>query len=326
MDLEYLNHLLEQITETWIDITYGSNEQNDIKNLVVEGFSPKQLELASITIAANKNVIFQNPKFLNYILEYANSEEKKEFFEINNVFKFLPQSKIDFSDLPSKEFMTKEEVYKELEIRKQSIIKEVSIIIDNQEKLMNLLSAAIEQEDKINEIHQQAEERLKEIEDEKVKEITVLKEEFEKQVEKKAQELKEVYESRERALSEEFSEQLVKTKQEYEVKITNAEKTIEEFEEKIKSLEIDRNEYLKAKNDKIELEEALKIKQNIIDKYEEALKIKLEKINEEGIQSELNFDDEEDEFISNIDHNITDNLNKGLMGENHTNEFNFDHD
>jgi chromosome segregation ATPase len=346
MDLEYLDHLLKQITETWIDITYGSNEQNDIKNLVIEGFSYKQLELASITIAANKNVIFQNPKFLNYILEYANPEEKREFSEINNVFKFLPQSKIDFSDLPSKELMTKEEIYQELETRKQSIIKEVSIIIDNQEKLMNLLSAAIQQEDRINEIHQQAEERLKEIEDEKVKEITALKEEFEKQVEKKAQELKEVYESRERALSEEFSEQLVKTKQEYEVKITNAEKTIEEYEEKIKSLEIDRAEYIKAKErieeliqqEKLIKEEhlALKIK---ISKYEEAEKNKL--ISEEEVSKVLlpDFDDEEDdenliqekglledEFISNNDHNIMDNFNKGLTGENHTNEFNFDHD
>jgi len=328
MDLEYLDHLLKQITETWIDITYGSNEQN------------------AITIAANKNVIFQNPKFLNYILEYANPEEKREFSEINNVFKFLPQSKIDFSDLPSKELMTKEEIYQELETRKQSIIKEVSIIIDNQEKLMNLLSAAIQQEDRINEIHQQAEERLKEIEDEKVKEITALKEEFEKQVEKKAQELKEVYESRERALSEEFSEQLVKTKQEYEVKITNAEKTIEEYEEKIKSLEIDRAEYIKAKErieeliqqEKLIKEEhlALKIK---ISKYEEAEKNKL--ISEEEVSKVLlpDFDDEEDdenliqekglledEFISNNDHNIMDNFNKGLTGENHTNEFNFDHD
>ena len=348
MDLEYLNHLLTQITKNWIDITYGSNEQNDIKNLVITGFSAKQLELAAITIAANKNVIFQNPKFLNYILEYANSEEKKEFAEINNVFKFLPQSKIDFSDLPSKVYMTKEEVHQEIEIRKQSIIKEVSIIIDNQEKLMNLLSAAVEQEDKINEIHQQAEERLKEIEDEKVKEITELKQEFEKQVEKKAEELKQVYELRERTLSEQFNEQLVKTEQEYKIKIFDAEKAIEVYEEKIKVLEIDRLEYLKAKErieelvqqERIIQEEhlALKIK---VSKYEEAEKNKL--ISEEEIfkVSLLDFDDEEDDgnliqekglledqFISNNDHNIMDNLNKGLVGENYisTNEFNLDQD
>ena len=331
MDLEYLNHLLTQITKTWIDITYGSNEQNDIKNLVIKGFSDKQLELASITIAANKNVIFQNPKFLNYILEYANSEEKQEFAEINNVFKFLPQSKIDFSDLPSKELMTKDEVYKEIEIRKQSIIKEISIIIDNQEKLMNLLSAAVEQEDKINEIHQQAEERLKEIADEKVKEITELKQAFGKQ----AEELKQVYELRERALSEQFNEQLVKTEQEYKIKIFDVEKVIEVYEEKIKSLEIDRAEYIKAKEQVEELakqknliEEKSLTLQSIINKYEEALQIKLEKKEEKLALLELVFDDEEDDgnliqekglledqFISNNDHNIIDNLNKDLAGE-----------
>jgi len=346
MDLEYLNHLLGQITKTWVDITYGSNEQNDIKNLVIKGFSSKQLELASITIAANKNVIFQNPKFLNYILEYANSEEKKEFAEINNVFKFLPQAKIDFSDLPSKELMTKEEVHQELEIRKQDIIKEVSIIIDNQERLMSLLSATVEQEDKINKIHQQAEERLKEIEGEKVKEITELKQEFEKQIEKKAEELKQVYESKERALSEEFNKQLVKTEQEYKIKIIDAEKIIEAYEEKIKILEIDRDEYIKSKEQVEELakqksliEEKSLILQSIINKYEEALQIKLEKKEEKLALSELNFDDEEDEgnliqekglledeFISNNDYNIIDN--KALLGENDIsiNEFNLNQD
>ena len=132
--LHYLKHLLTRITEDWIDISYGHRGENSLVNIQIDQISYRQLQLAALTITANENIVFQSKKFLNYIYNYASEKERKEFLDINKNFSFLPTKQIDLSDIISKDTITPEELQKEINLRKTEIIKEVSVIVDNQEK------------------------------------------------------------------------------------------------------------------------------------------------------------------------------------------------
>lgn len=340
-DLQYLSKLLNEINTQWVDIVYGSEETQDIKKLVCNELSKNELALASIGIKANENATFQNGKFLNYILNYASQQEKKEFSDINEDFGFLPKAKMDLVDIPSSEGISKEQLKIELDSRKKEILQEVSVIITKNEEIMLALSEAITTEERFREketaLFQQYERQKQSI----TQEYNQMLESKEREVEKHKEEIESI-----RLETKKNIELLEKTKNEQINKIKEQHQIeIQAQDEKIKSLEVNREEYLQAKADKIELEQQkieleqkLKSQQDTIDRYEEALTSKLQEIEVRAValvdhsdEEAVMFSDEEDgsdsieennssgyEFIANMGRDETVDCT-GLMGDINTN-------